>query len=92
MRIPCPWCGPRPLEEFHYGGDAAKKRPVEGEQADLSVWYDYVYDRDNPAGKHREYWQHEPGCRSWLVVTRDTTTHQILNVEFARQANGEGES
>ncbi len=38
---------------------------------------DYVYLRDNPAGAHRELWYHGAGCRSWLVVARDTRTHQI---------------
>jgi hypothetical protein len=26
-------------------------------------WHDYVYLRDNPAGPHRELWQHVSGCR-----------------------------
>ena len=47
-------------------------------------WHDYVYLRDNPAGPHRELWQHVSGCRAWLVVTRDTRTHEILRVEPAR--------
>jgi heterotetrameric sarcosine oxidase delta subunit len=84
MRIACPWCGPRPLHEFDYQGDASKKRPVASQQTDLSAWVDYVYSRDNPAGPHKEYWQHVAGCRSWLAVTRDTTTHEITNIAFAR--------
>lgn len=84
MRITCPWCGPRPLEEFDYFGDAGKKRPVGSRQADHVAWLDYAYSRDNPAGPHKEYWQHVAGCRSFLVVTRDTTTHEIANVALAR--------
>jgi len=33
--------------------------------------------RDNPSGLHQEYWYHGGGCRSWLVVTRNTRTHDI---------------
>ena len=80
----CPWCGPRPLDEFDYLGDASKQRPVGDLQTDSSAWVDYVYGRDNPAGPHREYWQHVAGCRSWLVVTRDTTNHEVADVAFAR--------
>ena len=45
---------------------------------------EYMYLRDNPAGKHREIWYHEQGDRSWLVVTRNTLTHEITEVELAR--------
>ena len=47
-------------------------------------FHDYLHLRDNPAGLHRELWFHEQGDRSWLVVTRDTTTHEITKVELAR--------
>ena len=40
-----------------------------------------MYLRDNPKGKHRELWQHNAGCREWLVVTRDTLTHQVTGAE-----------
>ncbi|MGB0797310.1 MAG: sarcosine oxidase subunit delta, partial [Paracoccaceae bacterium] len=34
--------------------------------------------------EHKELWYHEQGDRSWLVVTRNTLTHQITHVELAR--------
>ena len=48
-----------------------------------ATFFDYQYLRDNPAGTHRELWYHEMGDRSWLVITRDTTSHEILAVELA---------
>ena len=36
------------------------------------------------AGRHRELWYHEQGDRSWLVVRRDTLTHEVVSVELAR--------
>jgi heterotetrameric sarcosine oxidase delta subunit len=80
LRIPCPFCGPRDAQEFVYLGDATPRRPI-GDAPD--AMFDYVYLRDNPAGPHREYWQHVSGCRSWLIVTRDTRTHEIAGVEYA---------
>ena len=83
MRIPCPFCGPRDAQEFTYLGDATQRRPTADAVDPEQAMFDYVYLRTNPAGAHREYWQHVFGCRSWLVVTRDTRTHEIAAVEFA---------
>jgi len=77
LRIECPWCGVRNEDEFSYGGDATVQRPAD--DASQDDWYDYVYTRDNPAGRHTEYWHHANGCRAWIVVERDTVTHQIFS-------------
>jgi len=79
MRIPCPCCGERGLKEFTYLGDASVRRPQDGGASVNAAWEAYVYLRDNPAGPHRELWYHGAGCRSWLVVTRDTRNHAILD-------------
>jgi heterotetrameric sarcosine oxidase delta subunit len=72
--VPCPHCGSRPKEEFSIKGAALPRpAPDAGEQA----WMDYVYLRDNPRGRYEEFWHHTSGCRRWLVVTRDTATHEI---------------
>ena len=86
MRIVCPYCGERPLDEFAYFGDANVERPDPARPDALAAFVDTVYLRDNPAGRHRELWQHRSGCRAWLVVTRDTTTHAIFAVAPARDA------
>ena len=83
MRIDCPYCALRDVGEFTYHGDAGLRRP-NGLDADVAAMSDYVYLRDNPAGPHRELWYHGMGCRSWLVVERDTRTHEIGTVTFAR--------
>jgi len=89
MRIPCPYCGPRGNEEFAYLGDAALARRPDPSAADAAAqFHDYVYLRDNPSGPHRELWYHGGGCRAWLVVTRNTRTHEISDVAFA-DAGGE---
>jgi heterotetrameric sarcosine oxidase delta subunit len=82
MLITCPCCGPRDQTEFTYGGDATLRRP-DPATASQEEWLAYIYLRDNPKGPHREYWQHHAGCRSWLVVARDTLTHAIASTEAA---------
>ena len=84
MIINHPLLGPRDSAEFTYMGDANQiDRPDWQSPNALAQFIDYAYMRDNPAGAHRELWYHEQGDRSFLVVTRDTTTHEIFSVELA---------
>ena len=81
MRINCPYCGPRENGEFSYLGDASPTRPALEKGVD--AMFDYVYMRDNVAGQMQEFWYHGGGCRAWLKVTRNTSTHEISAVEAA---------
>ncbi len=74
----CPHCGTRPKEEFSIRGDASVLRP--DPEASDEAWNDYVHIRANPRGRYREHWQHVAGCRRWLVVERDTMTHEVYSV------------
>ena len=94
MIIEHPLLGPRDSAEFTYLGDASMMHRPDPDAPDaLAQFTTYGYLRNNPAGQHRELWFHEQGDRSWLVVTRDTTTHAITSVELARDvARREGRS
>ena len=87
MRITCPCCGERSLDEFLYFGDATVRRPDPANPGAVEAFIDYVYFRTNPAGLHQELWYHANGCHAWLVVTRDTTTHAIASVELAKDVS-----
>ena len=84
MIIHHPILGPRDAQEFVYLGDAGLIDRPDGMTAGIEALHDYAYSRTNPAGEHRELWYHEQGDRSWLVVTRNTVTHEITRVELAR--------
>jgi len=84
MIINHPFLGPRDASEFVVMGDASLMERPDGLTCTPEEMHDYMYLRDNPAGEHRELWYHEQGDRSWLVVTRNTLTHDILRVEIAR--------
>lgn len=96
MRIPCPHCGLRSHEEFSYLGDAMlKNRPAaplpdpdtgRDDPAVTAAFADYVYLRDNPAGRHRELWFHASGCHAWLVVERDVRTHEIFGARPVQES------
>lgn len=82
MRLTCPICGERDRREFYYMGDAvALDRPAA--EAGAEAWDDYLHNRDNPAGLTRDLWYHESGCGAWLVVARDTVTHEVHEVVLA---------
>lgn len=88
MRIECPICGARDRREFYYVGDAVvlnRPAPDAGQEA----WDAYLHLRDNPAGRTRDVWHHEAGCGAWLVVERDTVTHEVYSVTLADQVKAE---
>ncbi len=85
MIIEHPLLGPRDAADFVYLGDASLMDRPDWRASDAAErFYEYLYLRDNPAGEHRELWYHEQGDRSWLIVTRNTLTHDIIKVELAR--------
>ncbi len=86
MRIECPFCGDRDVSEFAYLGDAGFRRPRPDVDSPADRFYEAVYLRDNPAGPHEELWYHAAGCLSWLRVTRNTRTHEILGVQLATES------
>ena len=88
MRIPCPICGERDLREFYYVGDAKiVNRPSPDASEDL--WNDYLHNRENPAGVTKDLWYHESGCNSWLIVIRNTVTHEVVSAELTVDLKGE---
>lgn len=75
MRIPCPHCGTRTLEEWVYGEVFEVPANVEGAaQRDI----DRGFMHNNVEGTVHEAWFHLYGCRRWVKVTRDTITDQII--------------
>jgi len=87
MRLTCPLCGDRDRREFYYyGAEDYLNRPAP--DAAPQAWDDYLHNRDNPAGVTRDLWSHDMGCSRWLVVTRNTVTHEVLAVEPVADRKG----
>lgn len=79
--LPCPFCGPRDHAEFGYGGDGSVVWPAL--DAPVEDWCEALFLRENIRGPQLETWHHVHGCRMWLLVERDTMTHEILSVRPA---------
>ena len=81
MRIPCPLCGTRDRREFYYyGSEDYLKRP--SDLGTIEELDNHLFLRDNPAGVTRDVWYHEAGCGAWMVVTRNTITHEVQGSEL----------
>ena len=85
MQLPCPICGERDVREFSYKGAAVALDRPDADASDED-WDAYLHLRDNPAGVTRDLWYHSAGCTAWVVVTRDTVSHEILAAELAQEA------
>lgn len=75
LRIPCPHCGVRPVEEFVYGEIAATPdHLIDVGARDV----DRAFMHSNTEGVVTERWFHAYGCRRWITLTRDTRTNDVL--------------
>ena len=83
IRINCPFCGERDHSEFSYGGDGSIVYPAL--DAPVEEWVEAVFQRENIRGVQTESWQHVSGCRQWVLVERDTMTHEIHSVRAAHE-------
>ena len=78
LLITCPYCGPRPENEFRNGGEAHIARPRRPSDLDDAAWADFLYNRTNPKGLHAERWRHTHGCARFFNCLRDTVSDKIL--------------
>lgn len=76
LRLTCPTCGVRPLEEFLYGGELPVVPDAITEPDARDV--DRAWMRGNPEGACTERWFHAHGCRRWLTLVRDTRTDAVI--------------
>jgi heterotetrameric sarcosine oxidase delta subunit len=74
IRIDCPNCGHRPIEEFVYGEVPSVPDTITDRDARN---LDRSFMLANPEGATSERWFHAYGCRRWLNVRRDTRSDTI---------------
>jgi methylglutamate dehydrogenase subunit B len=72
-RLACPFCGPRELEEFAFHKTLAEPG---------SAAFASVYERRNRPDSSVEHWQHVAGCRAWLLVHRNPSSGDVLDVKL----------
>jgi sarcosine oxidase subunit delta len=80
----CPVNGPRPVQEFHFGGEV--RHMPEPAQCDDVQWADYVFNRSGEPGVKREWWFHIASS-VWFIAERNIVTDNILRTYLFDPAN-----
>ncbi|MDC0935154.1 sarcosine oxidase subunit delta [Pirellulales bacterium] len=71
----CPLNGPRPVQEFQYGGEL--RDMPDPQLASDDEWADYVFNRSGEPGVKSEWWRHVPSG-TWFIAERDNVTDEIV--------------
>ena len=83
----CPINGPRPIQEFHFGGEL-RSMPDPDTVTD-SQWTDYLFNRAGEPGQKKEWWYHIPSG-TWFIAERDNRSDVFLRTYLyaTEQADG----
>ena len=73
--MPCPLNGPRPIQEFQFGGEL--REMPDPQQATDDQWSDYVFNRSGEPGLKLEWWYHVPSG-TWFIAERDNVIDEIV--------------
>jgi len=73
--IHCPINGPRPAQEFHFGGEL--RQMPDPQSVNDQQWSDYVFHRSGEPGIKTEWWYHIPSG-TWFLAERDNRTDVFL--------------
>jgi sarcosine oxidase subunit delta len=68
----CPHCGPRPVDEFRYGGQILIAPAGTAE-----------CPGSNLPGPQWERWFHRLGCQRWFAAQRNVQTNEVLQTKEA---------
>jgi len=73
--LTCPINGPRPLQEFVFGGEV---RPMPNpDAASDKQWADYVFNRSGEPGISKEWWYHA-ASGTWFIAERDNMKDVVV--------------
>lgn len=78
----CPVNGPRPIQEFVFGGEV-RAMPEPASTSD-SQWADYVFNRQGEPSVKREWWCHLASS-TWFIAERDNVSDRIIRTYLWNQ-------
>lgn len=73
--LTCPRNGPRPLQEFRYGGEFHEETDFNS-LSDVE-WADYVFNRKGEPGVLKEWWYHL-ASGTWFIAERDVVADRVV--------------
>ena len=80
--LTCPINGPRPIQEFAFGGEV-REMPDPSTSSD-EQWADYVFNRAGEPAVKREWWFHM-ASNTWFIAERDNVTDEVLRTFLYNQ-------
>jgi sarcosine oxidase subunit delta len=83
--LTCPVNGPRPIQEFLFGGEL-RELPGTADVTD-EEWADHVFHRQGQPGVKVEWWYHL-SSGTWFLAERDTAT-DLVNRTYLYGQEGE---
>jgi sarcosine oxidase, subunit delta len=82
--LTCPINGPRPIQEFSYGGEV-RAMPDPSTASDAQ-WADYIFNRDGESTIKKEWWFHI-ASNTWFIAERDVVNDAVLRTYlFGRES------
>jgi sarcosine oxidase subunit delta len=73
--LTCPINGPRPIQEFTFGGEV-REMPNPSTSSD-EQWADYIFNRAGEPAVKREWWFHM-ASNTWFIAERDNMTDEVI--------------
>lgn len=84
--LTCPVNGPRPLQEFVYGGEV--RSCADPSALSDAEWADYLFNRNGEPGVCREWWYHVPSG-TWFIAERDNVADKVLRTYLYAESTDE---
>ena len=84
MLVTCPTCGPREVAELRCAGEVTRRPTSPPSVRELN---EYIYFRDNTAGRQREWWFCR-ACEDWFLAERDTVTNTVERTWHPERSTG----
>ena len=85
--LTCPINGPRPIQEFLFGGEL-RELPDPVAVTD-EQWADHVFHREGQPGVKVEWWYHL-ASGTWFLAERDIVTDIVNRTYLYGQEDGRG--
>jgi len=83
----CPINGPRPIQEFSFGGEF--RQQPDPTQCNDAQWAGYIFHREGEPAVKKEWWYHL-ASGTWFIAERDNVTDDIKRTYLYGQEPSDG--
>lgn len=84
--LTCPINGPRPIQEFHFGGEYRPLPDPDPQQAQARG--QQIHHRQGEPGVKREWWYHT-SSGTWFIAERDNVEDRVIRTYLYTPERGD---